>query len=102
VTAEKVKRLNTKTRSRAMAELKGFGYDFILFDANFFMVHVKRDVPGVIEDFKKKDIAVGRPFPPMTQHLRVSVGTPEEMAKFMAAFKEIFTGVKSTSVGAIG
>jgi hypothetical protein len=31
------------------------------------------------------------------------VGTPEEMAKFMAAFKEIFTGAKpATAAGANG
>jgi Histidinol-phosphate/aromatic aminotransferase and cobyric acid decarboxylase len=34
-------------------------------------------------------VLVGRPFPPMTQHLRVSVGTQAEMDKFVAAFKEI-------------
>jgi histidinol-phosphate aminotransferase len=97
VTAEKVKRLNIETRTKAMADLKNLGYDTISSDANFFMVHVKRDVPGVIEDFRKKDIGVGRPFPPMTQHLRVSVGTPEEMGKFLAAFKEIFTAAKPTA-----
>src|SRR5207302_507721 len=69
VTAANVKRRNTETRNKAMADLKTLGYETIPSDANFFMVHVKREVPGVIEDFKKKDIAVGRPFPPMTQHL---------------------------------
>ena len=47
-------------------------------------------VQPVIEEFRTKGILVGRPFPPMLNHLRVSVGTPEEMEKFMAAFKEIF------------
>jgi len=102
VTAEKVKRANIEVRSRTMAELKDFGYDCIPSDANFFMVSVKRDVTGVIDDFRKKNISVGRPFPPMTQHLRVSVGTPEEMGKFMAAFKEIFSQSKSTTAGAGG
>ena len=50
------------------------------------------DVKPVIEDFRKKGVAVGRPFPPMTQHLRVSVGTADEMRRFSKAFKEIFTG----------
>jgi histidinol-phosphate aminotransferase len=97
VTAEKIKRLNIETRTKTMADLKSFGYDCIPSDANFFMVHVKRNVSDVIEDFRKKDIGVGRPFPPMTEHLRVSVGTPEEMNKFTAAFKEIFTANKPTS-----
>jgi len=34
-------------------------------------------------------VFVGRPFPPMLEHLRVSVGTAEEMARFMTAFKDI-------------
>ena len=40
---------------------------------------------------------VGRPFPPMTQHLRVSVGTQAEMDKFMAAFKEIMAPAKASA-----
>lgn len=94
---EKVKRLNTEVRGKTIAELRSLGYDCIPSETNFFMVHVKREVQGVIEDFRKKDIAVGRPFPPMTQHLRVSVGTAEEMAKFITAFKEIFVAGKTSS-----
>jgi histidinol-phosphate/aromatic aminotransferase/cobyric acid decarboxylase-like protein len=33
----------------------------------------------------------------MTEHLRVSVGTEDEMNRFMTAFKEIFTASRSTS-----
>lgn len=93
----RVKRLNTEVRNKTVAELKSLGYDSLPSDANFFMLHVKRDVQGVIADFRAKNISVGRPFPPMTQHLRVSVGTPEEMAKFMAAFKEIFVNAKPSA-----
>lgn len=96
-TAAKVKRLNTDIRNKTMAELKGLGYESLPSDANFFMLSVKRDVQGVIEDFRKKNISVGRPFPPMTQHLRVSVGTAEEMQKFVAAFKEIFINPKTSA-----
>jgi len=99
-TQEKVKRLNMEVRDKTIADLRGMGYEVIPSQANFFMVGVKRDVPGVIEDFRKKNVLVGRPFPPMTQHLRVSVGTSEEMGKFMAAFKEIFSNAKpATAAG---
>jgi histidinol-phosphate aminotransferase len=43
----------------------------------------------VIAEFEKRGVLVGRPFPPMTEHLRVSIGTADEMRRFMAAFKEI-------------
>ena len=45
-------------------------------EANFFMVHLRRPVRPVIADFQKKDILVGRAFPPMTEHLRVSWAPP--------------------------
>jgi histidinol-phosphate aminotransferase len=53
------------------------------------MVHIKRPVVPVIEEFRKKGVLVGRPFPPMTEHLRVSIGTADEMKRFMVAFKDV-------------
>jgi histidinol-phosphate aminotransferase len=94
---ERVKRLNTELRNKTVAELKSLGYESLPSEANFFMLHVKRPVQGVIADFREKGIAVGRPFPPMTEHLRVSVGTAEEMARFMTAFKEIFVNKASSA-----
>jgi len=66
------------------------GYEVIPSEANFFMVHIKREISPVIAEFRRRGVQVGRPFPPMTQFMRVSVGTADEMAKFTAAFKEIF------------
>jgi histidinol-phosphate aminotransferase len=75
------------------------GYAVIPSDANFFMVHLRRPVLPVIEDFSKKGILVGRPFPPMMEHLRVSIGTADEMSKFMIAFKEIMANPVRTASG---
>jgi histidinol-phosphate/aromatic aminotransferase/cobyric acid decarboxylase-like protein len=61
------------------------------------MVHIKRPVQPVIEEFHKKGVLVGRPFLPMLEHLRVSIGTPEEMARFTTAFKEIFAATRTTA-----
>jgi histidinol-phosphate/aromatic aminotransferase/cobyric acid decarboxylase-like protein len=49
-----------------------------------------RQVQPVIEEFRAKGVLVGRPFPPMTTHLRVSVGLPEEMDRFLKGFKLLF------------
>jgi histidinol-phosphate aminotransferase len=93
----KVKALNTQVRNKTMGELKELGYEVIPSDANFFMVGVRRDVEALAEEFLKHDILVGRRFPPMTQHLRVSVGTQDEMNRFMAAFKTIMAAGKTTA-----
>ena len=87
---ERVKAMNIEVRERTIAELRDYGYDVIPSQTNFFMVDVKRDVREVAQEFRPFDILVGRPFPPLDQHLRVSVGTEDEMQRFMVAFRQIF------------
>jgi histidinol-phosphate aminotransferase len=94
---EQVKKQTIQLRKKTTAELESLGYRVIPSETNFFMVHVKRPVQGVIEDFRKHNVLVGRPFPPMLEHLRVSIGTAEEMDRFMAAFKQIFPAAKPTT-----
>ncbi len=99
---EKIKRMVINLRNKTTAELDSMGHKCIPSDANFFMVHLGRRVEPVIEEFRKRGVLVGRPFPPMVEHLRVSVGTPDEMTRFVGAFKEIFAGAKPTAAGANG
>jgi histidinol-phosphate aminotransferase len=91
----KMKQLNKQIRDRTTNELKAMGYEVIPSQANFFMVNVKKDVTPVGEEFTKKGILVGRKFPPMNEWLRVSVGSDDEMKRFMKAFKEVFPAEKS-------
>jgi histidinol-phosphate aminotransferase len=86
-----VKNKTIGMRNNTTKVLESWGYATIPSQTNFFMVSLgDRTVQPVIEEFRKKGILVGRPFPPMLNHLRVSVGTPEDMEKFIKAFKEIF------------
>jgi histidinol-phosphate aminotransferase len=87
---EDVKRKINSLRNKVSNDLRAYGYEVLPSEANFFMVGIGRQVQPVIEAFREKDIIVGRPFPPMLEHLRVSVGTPDEMDRFMVAFKQIF------------
>ena len=91
----KMKQLNKQVRDKTMNELKTMGYELIPSQTNFFMVNVKTDVTPFGEEFKKREILVGRKFPPMNEWLRVSVGTEDEMNRFMKAFKEVFSNKKS-------
>lgn len=84
-----VKKVTLEQREKTARDLNALGFATIPSDTNFFMVHLKRPVQPVIEEFRKRGIQVGRPFPPMTEHLRVSVGTPEDMQRFTATFREI-------------
>jgi len=95
----RVKKITIELRNKVTSELKSMGHEVIPSEANFFMVHIRRDVVPVIEEFRKKNVAVGRAFPPMVQHLRVSIGTESEMSRFMTAFKEIIAGGKTSALG---
>jgi histidinol-phosphate aminotransferase len=95
-----VKQKVATIRTKVSSDLRAYGYDVIPSETNFFMVHLGRQVQPVIEEFRQKEILVGRPFPPMLEHLRVSVGTAEEMDRFLVAFKQIFPqkAARQTSV----
>jgi histidinol-phosphate aminotransferase len=87
----RVKRVNNELRAKTVSAVEKLGYEVIPSETNFFMVHIKRPVVPVIAAFKDKGVLVGRPFPPMTHHLRVSVGTPQEMERFVSAFGQLFS-----------
>jgi histidinol-phosphate aminotransferase len=79
-----------RLRKQTAGALRNLGYDVIPSETNFIMVHTGRPVQEVQQAFREKGVLVGRPFPPMLDHLRVSIGTEEEMSRFLAAWKEIF------------
>jgi histidinol-phosphate aminotransferase len=43
----------------------------------------------VISGMLEHGVAVGRPFPPLDQMLRVTIGTEPEMARFKDAFAQV-------------
>jgi histidinol-phosphate aminotransferase len=94
-----VKKKTLDLRKKTTGELQAYGYESIPSETNFFMVEIGRDIQPVIQEFAQKKIAVGRPFPPMTKHMRVSVGTADEMDRFVRAFKEIFPAKTRTTAG---
>ena len=92
-----VKKVTIALRTRTTAELTGMGYRVIPSEGNFFMVDVRRPMQPLIAEFRARGVLVGRPFPPMNQHLRVSVGTSDEMIRFVSAFKDIVANLMKTA-----
>jgi len=96
-TQERVKRVTLELRKQTTSDLSAMGYSVVPSETNFFMVHLKRGVEPVIASFEKKGVLVGRPFPPMLEYLRVSIGTADEMRRFTVAFKEIMSDPAKSS-----
>jgi histidinol-phosphate aminotransferase len=80
------------TKRRLCAELQKDGRRYIPSEANFLMIDTGADVKPVIEAFRARKILVGRRFPSLPTWLRVTIGTPSEMAAFLSALRELVPG----------
>ena len=85
----RMKRRLNDTRKWLTGQLTADGRRVIASEANFVMIDLGRDVAPIIASFAARKILVGRKFPSMPTWLRVSVGTPAEMAAFVTALREI-------------
>jgi histidinol-phosphate aminotransferase len=83
------RRLLNHTRRWLCAELDRDRRKYIPSQANFVMIEVGGDAATMGEAFRTRGIQVGRQFASMPNWLRVSIGTPEQMAAFVAALREI-------------
>jgi histidinol-phosphate aminotransferase len=77
------------TRRRLVADLEKDGRRVIPSHTNFVMIDLGADVQTVRAALAARGIHVGRRFASMAQWLRVSIGTPEETAAFLAALREV-------------
>jgi histidinol-phosphate aminotransferase len=77
------------TRSWLRAEMAKDSRTTIDSHANFVMIDVGSDVAPIIATLRERNVFVGRKFPSMGNWLRVSVGTQEEMQKFVAALRAV-------------
>ena len=65
------------------------GAKYIKSNANFTFVRTGRDIQEVQREFYEEGIMVGRPFPPMTDWLRVSMAKPDEMQYFVQSYRKL-------------
>ena len=78
---------NREVKRFVRAQFEALGYRPGPSETNFLFVDVKQDIRPVRERFRAQGLAVGRPFPPLNTHLRVSMGTMPEMERFAAVLK---------------
>jgi histidinol-phosphate aminotransferase len=63
--------------------------DYLPSHANFLMHRIGGDLETYIQRMRDLDIRVGRPFPALPQYNRLSMGLPEEMARWTEAIRAI-------------
>ena len=84
------KKIIGDTRRDTLAWLKQNNYKVIgESQSNCFMIDTGRDGKGVFKAMAAKNVMIGRTWPVWPNAVRVSVGTPDDMAKFKVAFKAV-------------
>jgi len=83
------RKLNDDVRKSVCTELDKAGFSYIPSHANFMMIDVRREVRPIISALRARGVEVGRPFPPLPNFLRVTIGTSAQMRSFLTAFKEV-------------
>lgn len=63
--------------------------DFVASQSNKLMIDTKRPGNEVIQAMFKEKVLIGRVWPVWPTHVRVSIGTSEEMARFKTAFAKV-------------
>jgi histidinol-phosphate aminotransferase len=82
-------RLNKEAKTFTTSELEKMGYKIIPSQANFIMFDCKRPVVPLIKAMKERNVHVGRLFPALPNHMRLTIGKKAEMETFLAAFREV-------------
>jgi histidinol-phosphate aminotransferase len=83
------RRLNSEAKTFVLSELDKLGYKSIPSQANFIMFDCKRPVVPLIQAMKQRDVQVGRLFPALPNHMRLTIGKKSEMEAFVSAFRQI-------------
>jgi len=84
------RKANARVRDELCRWLDGRKIRYIPTHTNFVMIDVKRPVREFGARMLRVGVAVGRPFPPLDNMLRVTIGTAEDMERFRGAFSKVY------------
>jgi histidinol-phosphate aminotransferase len=92
------KKIIGDTRKDTLAWLKTNNYKVIGdSQSNCFMIDCGRPGRSVIAAMQAENVFIGRTWPVWPNAVRVSVGTPADMAKFKVAFKKVMDAAPATA-----
>jgi histidinol-phosphate/aromatic aminotransferase/cobyric acid decarboxylase-like protein len=83
------RKLIASVRNDTFAFMDKHGFKFVPSVSNCFMVDVKQPGNQIVAAMRKENVFIGRVWQSWPNHVRVTVGTAEEMKKFQAAFLKV-------------
>jgi histidinol-phosphate aminotransferase len=94
---------NTKVRAFTIKALAEFGCKTAVSHGNFLFVDVGQPAKQFRDACAKQGVVVGRDFPPFEKtHVRISIGTIDEMQKAIAVFRGVRRPVPTSNARRIG
>ena len=76
-------------REDVFAFLDKRNFAYVRSDSNCFLLDTKRPAPEFIQAMAKRKVLVGRSWPSLPNHSRITVGTRDEMEKFKSALLQV-------------
>jgi histidinol-phosphate aminotransferase len=92
------RRINASIRQETFQWLDRNGYSYIPSESNCFMLDTKRPGKQAIDAMAQQNVFIGRIWPVMPTHVRITVGTHEEMRQFQTAFQKVMRGTTAFSM----
>jgi len=86
------RKLNREAKDYTRRLFEGMGYKVIPSETNFLMADIRRDTRAFQDACRASGVLVGRPFPPLLTHTRISIGTMDEMRQAGEVFKKVLGG----------
>ena len=83
------RKLIGQVRMDTLGFLDQHKFSYVPSVSNCFMVDVKQPGNNIVNAMRKEKIYIGRVWPAWPNHVRVTVGTSEEMKKFQTAFLKV-------------
>jgi histidinol-phosphate aminotransferase len=83
------RKINKDIRDNVFEFLQAKKIAYVPSEANHFMMDVKRPGQEVVDALAAQKVIIGRLWPAWPTHVRVSIGTQDEMDKFKAALARV-------------
>jgi histidinol-phosphate aminotransferase len=83
------RKLNQAARDFTTQWFQTAGYQVTPSHANFIMANIRRDSLAFQYACAELGVLVGRPFPPLTTHARISIGSMDDMRKAVDVFRRV-------------
>lgn len=82
---------NTEAKKYIYRTLDELKLRYVPSHTNFIFFHTGKDISWLNQQMRAKSVAIGRPFPPLTDWCRISTGTMEDVQKFGIALREVMS-----------